>query len=225
MTESTKFCIKCGEKLSTDTLFCPKCGSKQPVVSQEVDGDTATTMNADRESIGIWGDGNLGYMTANLVKELFPNTKLYIFGKHEEKLNFFSFADGTYQIDAIPDELQVSHAIEAVGGKGSEDAIDQIIQCIAPMGSVALMGVSEKPIAFNTRKMLEKGLTLSASSRSSYVDFESTLDLLTKTNEVRNRLNNLAIKPTVVRNIGDITKCFEDDLIQSWGKSVMKWEI
>ncbi|NRO52653.1 hypothetical protein IMAU50024_01199 [Lactobacillus helveticus] len=48
MTESTKFCIKCGEKLSTDTLFCPKCGSKQPVVSQEVDGDTATTSNTQK---------------------------------------------------------------------------------------------------------------------------------------------------------------------------------
>lgn len=185
----------------------------------------SASMDAHQESLGIWGDGNLGYIAANLVKVLYPNTKLYIFGKHEDKLNFFSFADATYRIDEIPESLEISNAIEAVGGKGSEDAVNQIIDHIMPMGAFALMGVSEKPIAINTRKVLEKGLTISASSRSSRVDFEKTIAFLNEHDLVQKRLKNLVDGSKPVHNVKDIVNCFEEDLIQSWGKSVLKWEI
>lgn len=182
-------------------------------------------MNSHREVIGIWGDGNLGYICANIVKTLFPDSKLIVFGKNVDKLNFFSFADETYTIDDIPDSVYVSHAIEAVGGKGSQAAIAQIVDMIRPMGSVAMMGVSEHPVEINTRLSLEKGLFFSASSRSSATDFAHTIAFLAKYPIARKRYENLVGIEKTVRNIKDINEFFEADLVSSWGKSVMKWEI
>ena len=182
-------------------------------------------MNGHQEVIGIWGDGNLGYISANIAKSLFPESKIYVFGKNEDKLNFFSFVDETFIIDDIPEKLEVSHAIEAVGGKGSQYALVQIIKHIKPMGSIALMGVSENPIEINTRLILEKGLNLSGSSRSSAKDFLSTIDFLSSYPIAKKRFENLVGLQKTIKKISDINEFFEEDLANTWGKSVMKWEI
>ena len=57
--------------------------------------------------------------------------------------------------------------------KGSQQAIEQIINIINPEGSIALLGVSELSIQVNTRMVLEKGLTIIGSSRSGLKDFEN----------------------------------------------------
>lgn len=43
-----------------------------------------------RNVVGIWGDGNLGYITAVFFKTMFPETKLYIFGVNPDKLQDFT---------------------------------------------------------------------------------------------------------------------------------------
>ena len=53
-----------------------------------------------RDTFGVWGDGNLGYITSLILKKRFPNSKVYIFGKTPYKLAHFSFVDEAYQIDA-----------------------------------------------------------------------------------------------------------------------------
>lgn len=65
-----------------------------------------------------------------------------------------------------------------MGGKGSQQAIEQIINIINPEGSIALLGVSELPIQVNTRMVLEKGLTIIGSSRSGLKDFEKLLNCI-----------------------------------------------
>lgn len=177
------------------------------------------------ETIGIWGDGNLGYISANIVKSLFPESKVYIFGKNENKLNFFSFADQTFLIDDIPTDLKISHAIEAVGGQGSQYALEQIVEHILPMGAVALMGVSENPVEINTRLSLEKGLTFSASSRSSAQNFRDTIQFLSDYPVAKQRFENLVGIEKTIRNLSDVNEFFEEDLANAWGKSIMKWEI
>ena len=77
-----------------------------------------------KNTIGVWGDGNVGFITSLILKKQFPESKIIVFGKNEEKLSFFSFVDETYQIDSIPEDLRVDHAFEAVGGKASEYAIE-----------------------------------------------------------------------------------------------------
>ena len=64
------------------------------------------------------------------------------------------------------------------GGKGSQQAIEQIINIINPEGSIALLGVSELSIQVNTRMVLEKGLTIIGSSRSGLKDFEKLLNCI-----------------------------------------------
>lgn len=182
-------------------------------------------INADTGIFGVWGDGNLSYISSILIKALYPQSKLIVFGKHESKLSMFSFADETYVINNIPDNISVSQAVEATGGKGSKSAIDQIIHLIKPQGAVALMGVSENAVEINTRLVLEKGIILSGTSRSGLKDFKDTVKLLTTNKEVLNQLNILLGIETKVDNINDIHEFFEHDLASVWGKSVMEWNI
>jgi len=177
-----------------------------------------------RNKIGIWGDGSVGFITALILKKKFPEAEIIVFGKNEEKLNFFSFVDETIQIDNIPDDLRVDHAFEAVGGKGSQYAIDQIIDYINPEGTIALLGVSENPVPINTRMVLEKGLTFVGSSRSGRVDFQDGVDFLEAHEDAQNQLQKLISAVIDVRGIEDIIKGFEHDLTTPF-KTVLNWRV
>lgn len=177
-----------------------------------------------RDVIGIWGDGNVGFITSLILKKKFPKSKIVVFGKNEEKLNFFSFVDETYQIDNIPNDLKIDHAFEAVGGKASQYAIDQIIDYINPEGTIAILGVSENPVPINTRMVLEKGLSIIGSSRSGRVDFKAAVDFLEEHEDAQNQLEKLISAVIDVRGIDDIIKGFEYDLTTPF-KTVLNWRI
>ena len=87
--------------------------------------------------IGVWGDGNLGYITSLLLKKMLPDSKIYIFGVTENKLSDFTFADGTYCVNEIPADMQIDHAFECVGGGAASKAINQIIDYIHPAAAAA----------------------------------------------------------------------------------------
>ena len=80
-----------------------------------------------KNRFGVWGDGNLGYITALLLKEFYPESEVTVIGKHGENLNLFSFADKTYKFHEVPDDLAIDHGFECVGSNASQAAIDQII--------------------------------------------------------------------------------------------------
>lgn len=178
-----------------------------------------------RGSFGVWGDGNLGYITCLLLKFLYPMCKVTIFGKTQYKLDQFSFVDEAVFINEIPKNYEIDHGIECVGGKGSQYAINQLLETVKPEGTVSLLGVSEFPVEINTRLLLEKGLTLIGSSRSGATDFQRTIDLYRKFPEIPRYLTRLIGTVTAIESIEDITAAFEEDLSKSWGKSVMVWEI
>lgn len=177
-----------------------------------------------RDTIGVWGDGNLGFITSILLKKLYPASKIIVFGKNEDKLNFFTFVDETYTIDEIPSDIRVDHAFEAVGGRGSKFAIEQIIDIINPEGTIALMGVSENLVEINTRMVLERGLTLIGSSRSGREDFQRAVDILEKNEDVQNHLRKLISAVIVINNINDMNRAFEYDSTTPF-KTVMDWRI
>lgn len=177
-----------------------------------------------RKSVGIWGDGNLGYITAVLFKKMFPGTKLYIMGADWEKLSQFSFADGTFSITGIPEDFYVDHAFECVGGAAAQRAIDQIIDRMEPEGTLSLLGVSEYPVPINTRMVLEKGLRLFGSSRSGRDDFLKTLELYKEHPEIIGYLSNIVGARIHVRDIADMNRAFEMDIHKSIGKTIMLWE-
>lgn len=178
-----------------------------------------------REVFGVWGDGNLGFITCLFLKKLYPNSKVIIFGKTDYKMNQFSFADDAIKIDEIPEDLKIDHGIECAGGKGSQYAINQIIDVINPEGTISLLGVSEYHVEINTRMVLEKGLTLIGSSRSGTSDFQKTVDIFNEYEDVVEYLSTLVGSVHEVKQIEDITEAFESDLSSSWGKTIMRWKI
>ena len=177
-----------------------------------------------KDSVGIWGDGNVGFITALILRALYPDMKIYVFGTVYDKLTYFSFADGAYHVDHVPEGLKIDHAFECVGGEGSRFAIAQIIDLINPEGSIGLMGVSERFVDINTRMVLEKGLNLFGSSRSGVEDFQRTMDILAENPKIPAYLENLIGGVVEVRTISDIHSAFAQDISRHFGKTVIKWE-
>lgn len=176
-----------------------------------------------KDILGVWGDGALGYLTSLLLKIYFPNSQIVVFGKHAEKLNYFSFIKEKVMINSIREDLYIDHAFECVGGKGSESAIDQIIDIINPQGSISLLGVTEEPININTRMVLEKGITLLGNSRSGYEDFEKAVELL-QDKQIQDYVDNIISEVIDVNSISDIYKAFDVDA-QNDFKTIMRWNI
>lgn len=182
------------------------------------------TAHARRNRIGVWGDGNLGYITSLLLKNMYPEIEVYVMGVNESKLHDFTFADGTYLVTDIPKDFSMDHAFECVGGNGAHKAINQIIDYINPEGTIGILGVSEDFAPINTRMVLEKGLKIVGSSRSGRKDFVRLVDLYREKPEVMDYLENIVGEQIVIREIKDITRAFEMDIHKLIGKTVMIWD-
>ena len=180
--------------------------------------------HARRDVIGVWGDGNLGYITSLFLKYMFPESKIAVFGTNREKLNDFTFADETHLVNEVPDGFTMDHAFECVGGNGSPIAIEQIIGLIKPESTLSILGVSEYPVPINTRMILEKGIRMFGTSRSGVADFKKTVDMYVEHPEIIDYLGNLVSSVNVVRTTTDIKNAFEKDTQKSFGKTIMKWE-
>ena len=177
-----------------------------------------------RDVLGVWGDGNVGFITALVLRTCYPDARIVVVGRNPYKLADFTFAETylTTQIDQAPD---VDHAFECCGGEGSVSALAQIIDQIRPEGTMSLLGVSENPVAVNTRMVLEKGLRLFGSSRSGRVDFERTLALYVEHPEVPAYLEALIGTVMPVSSIKDIAAAFEADVRKPMGKTIMEWNM
>ncbi|MDR7316817.1 zinc-binding dehydrogenase [Brevibacillus nitrificans] len=135
----------------------------------------------DQAKIAVFGDGPVGYLTAAMLHHAFgvSSDRLTVFGAIREKLDQFTFArtEMVQQYDFAAGE-QVDIVVECTGGKFSESAINQGIALLAAGGHLIAMGVSEDLVPINTRDVLEKGLTIYGSSRSSIPDFEEVLQVM-----------------------------------------------
>lgn len=173
--------------------------------------------------LGVWGDGNLGFITTLLLKEMFPDSKIIIFGKHQENLNLFSFADEIYRIHDVPNGLTIDHGFECVGSSASQTAISQIIDLINPQGTINLFGVSEYPIPIDTRMVLEKGLTIQGNSRSEREDFIGVVELLDKNPQLFEYLEKLVTNVCEINSLNDLKEAFDIDHMSKFGKTILKW--
>lgn len=179
--------------------------------------------HAQRDVIGIWGDGNLAYLVALILKYRCKGSKIVVTGIDPYKLGFFSFADNIRLFDDITN-IKFDHAFECVGGQGSEAAIHQIIDHINPEGSLVLMGVSERDVSIPTRMVLEKGLRLIGRSRSGRKDFKNTIKLLKEHAELEEQTIKILSNVVPVQSIKEISVVFEQD-IKTPFKSIMKWNV
>ena len=176
-----------------------------------------------RDTLGVWGDGNVAFITALLLKKRLPESRVLIFGKHNYKMQDFIFADECYHIDDIPADLLIDHGFECVGRAGVSMSINQIIDHIRPEGCIATMGVSEENVPINTRMILEKGLTMFGSSRSGAEDFRNLLDLYREKPEIVEYLTRIVGETVDVHTISDMTGAFDTDIRKKGGKTIMVW--
>lgn len=178
-----------------------------------------------RGTVGVWGDGNLGFIVSLVLRMRYPSMRIVVFGCNGYKLDDFTFVDKTHMTYEAKPELAVDHAFECCGGDGSASAIDQIIDIVKPEGAVSLLGVSENPVPVNTRMVLEKGLRLFGSSRSGRKDFLDTVALYAAYPEMLGYLSALVGSVVEVGSIAQIVQAFETDARKSMGKTVMKWNM
>ncbi|MCD8149258.1 MAG: zinc-binding dehydrogenase [Clostridiales bacterium] len=175
--------------------------------------------------IGVWGDGGLGYIISSLLKYYLPEVHLSVIGVQRTKLELFRFADEIYTIDEIsPDKVWFDDVFECVGGQPSEDAISQMIDVINPEGVMMLLGVSENPVAINTRMVLEKGLTLVGRSRSGRKDFEEAVKIMETNKKFVRRMKVLISDVVEVKSVGDINTAFDRSRSVDF-KVILKWEM
>ena len=179
--------------------------------------------HARRERLGVWGDGNMGYMTALLLKTRYPNSHISVFGVSDGKLSDFTFADETHLVSEKQKEMSLDHCFECVGGNGATGAIDQMIRMIRPEGTMSLSGVSEDPVPINTRMVLEKGLRVFGTSRSGREDFVGLMELYREHPRLLEYLGKLVGAVINVRDVSDITAAFETDMHKMMGKTIMVW--
>ncbi|MCD8199923.1 MAG: alcohol dehydrogenase catalytic domain-containing protein [Coriobacteriaceae bacterium] len=181
-------------------------------------------------TVGIWGDGAVGYLLAATLKERYPNFKLLLFGAHEAKMELFDFVDERYNVrnEFADVDVPVDFAFECTGGvDGCETALSHIIDCIRPQGVISLLGVAELPVPINTRMVLEKGLVLVGNSRSTVPDFAAALELMrqpTFAARVRRVVQKVLELDTTddVAMISSIAEAFEYDSSHPF-KTVMHW--
>ncbi|MCC8149905.1 MAG: alcohol dehydrogenase catalytic domain-containing protein [Lachnospiraceae bacterium] len=176
--------------------------------------------------IGVWGDGGLGYIVSALLKFYLPDVHVSVIGVHRTKLELFRFADELHTIDEISPDCGIwfDDVFECVGGAASEDAISQMIDVINPEGIINLLGVSENPVAVNTRMVLEKGLTLIGRSRSGRADFEETVRILQTNEKLTRRMKVLISDVMEIRDIEDINRAFDRAKSVDY-KVILKWEM
>lgn len=140
--------------------------------------ETVTTKASSK--VAVFGDGPLGYLTASALHYIYqiPKEDLLVFGAVPEKIaQFEQFATTALVQDFNFQKMTgVRTVFECTGGKFSSSAINQAIDLIDRQGNIVLMGVTEDLVPINTRDVLEKGIRLIGSSRSTVKEFEQLMD-------------------------------------------------
>jgi len=182
------------------------------------------TAHGRMDEVAVWGDGNLGYVTALLFHYLKPDARLYVVGVHEEKLSYFTFADRVFLTTQLDADFAFDHALECVGGSGAPSAINQMIGHVRPEGTIGLLGVTEELAPLNTRMVLEKGLRLIGNSRSGRADFAGVIGMYETCPRLVSYLETIVGEEFRVRDIRDIRNAFEADIHKLFGKTIMIWD-
>lgn len=184
----------------------------------------------NKNTIGIWGDGVVGYILTAILKILIDKeenntTRLVAIGKNQEKLRMFP-VDKTYIAgDENLKYEDIDLAFECVGGQGSQYAINEIIDLIKIGGNIVLTGVAENNIEINTRKILEKAIIITGSTRSSVEDFKKAVELL-ENPQYRKYIGKLIKKVVSIKNIHHYYQVFDEEALNiGLGKILLKFTI
>lgn len=178
--------------------------------------------------VAVFGDGPVGYLTAAMLHHMshVPKSQLLVFGAVPEKLKHFDFATTHLVHDFDFHSLkEIVTVIECTGGSFSEGAINQAIDLIAAQGKIILLGVTEERVPINTRDVLEKGLTLYGSSRSTAEDFATLMKAFQNKDYQRTLEKLLPNHHDTIRNTDDLKKVMDRAAEhKGWQKTILSFE-
>lgn len=180
------------------------------------------------KKIALFGDGPVGYFTACMIKYMYEVEKerFVVFGADEQKLAQFDFAqtENVLTYDFENNSIRFDVLLECTGGKFSESAINQAIDIADSCADIILMGVTELKVPINTRDVLEKGITLHGSSRSSTADFEAVIKGMVNT-DYQNALRKILPKQADVVKTGSDFKQVMDRVVANpgWNKTIINF--
>lgn len=202
----------------------PKIAVFLELISVSVAAHRRVQLNGD-ETIAIWGDGILGYILCCVLKAIHKDGKIIAVGKHENKIKQFP-ADKYYLIgNTNMNKENINVAYECVGGNSSGNAINESIEIINVGGRIVLIGVAEDYVGINTRKILEKGISLYGVTRSSVFDFEKAIQLFER-DQFRAWISRLILDEVFINNIVDYYNVFEMELENSkLGKYILNFNL
>jgi ribitol-5-phosphate 2-dehydrogenase len=190
----------------------------------------ADTLSQPGVKVALFGDGPVGYMAAAVLHFVrgIPSENLTVFGAIPERLAKFDFAQQEivteYDFDQAPEQFDV--IFEATGGHFSSSAINEGIQVIKRTGKFVLMGVTEELVPIDTRDVLEKGLTLYGTSRSTPPDFQAIIQAMSANADYRQALSKLLpAQAMTITSAADLKTAF-DQIVASkdWHKAILKFE-
>ncbi|MGM0214332.1 alcohol dehydrogenase catalytic domain-containing protein [Enterococcus sp. AZ109] len=197
-------------------------------VSHHAISHVAEKLSKKNTKVALFGDGPVGYFTAAMLRYLYGINaeRFMVFGAAEDKLAHFDFARTanvlTYDFQHEAEKFDV--IIECTGGRFSESAINQAIVIADSLADIIFMGVTEELVPINTRDILEKGITVHGSSRSSTVNFAAVIEGM-KNEEYRAALSKILPKQVTEISSGEdfrqtMVKFVEDP---GWNKTVMRF--
>ncbi|HLR68648.1 alcohol dehydrogenase catalytic domain-containing protein [Virgibacillus alimentarius] len=179
--------------------------------------------------VAVFGDGPLGYLTASALHFIYqiPKENLLVFGAIPEKIAQFDRFATTALVQEYDfnSEKGVKTVFECTGGKFSSSAINQAIDLLDVQGNLTLMGVTEDLVPMNTRDILEKGIRVRGSSRSTVKEFKQLMDAFLN-EDYQNVLSKLIPKEHfVVRSTKDLTEAMEADAKdKGWKKTYLTFD-
>ena len=159
------------------------------------------------KKMAIIGTGSIGLWSSLLYKQIF-NCQIDIVGNNIQKLEQFDFIDNRFLFNEFDGKYDL--IIEAVG-YNSDIIFDRAINNLNNLGTLLVLGVNEKLIQFNMRKVMEKGVVIISSHRSVRDNFVECISLVEKHKFLQENLKKIVSKQFKINidDISDIENIFE----------------
>ncbi|MBO7573949.1 MAG: alcohol dehydrogenase catalytic domain-containing protein [Bacilli bacterium] len=174
------------------------------------------------KKLALFGDGIMAYIVYIDLTQDHPELDLTVFGIDQNKLALFKDAKTTTFEEYKGEKFDT--LIECVGGKFSEDAINNMISLAIPGADLILMGVSEDKVLVNTRVVLDKGLSLKGVTRSTREDFIHASNII-QDKKSQEKLSIMVLSENKINSVIDIYRCYEEEINNKTkiGKNLLVW--
>ena len=176
----------------------------------------------DVKKLALFGDGIMAYIVYIVLMHDHPELDLTVFGIDQNKLAMFKDAKTTTYEDYKGEKFDT--LIECVGGKYSENAINNMIVLAIPGADLILMGVSEDKVLVNTRVVLDKGLSLKGVTRSTREDFIHASKII-QDKKSQEKLSIMVLSENKINSVIDVYRCYEEEINNKTkiGKNLLVW--